>query len=185
MKKYLIIPAFILCALSATAQEKVMNVQKADGSSNSIRVAELKNISFLAGEEGNQGMLIKRTDGKTTAVLFKSNPEVTVSDGKLIIKSSAPEQSEIEISDIAEIAFGDGSDSVGKIERNDLVCVVYDDGISLRGIPMDTEPLIYSIDGQLMATPTCRNGELNLSRLTLGSGIFIVKVGSFATKIKL
>lgn len=185
MKKCFIISAFILCTLSVSAHEKVMNVQKSDGSSSSIRVADLKNISFLTVDKGSQGLLVKSNGGKTTAVLFESNPEVTVSAGKLIIKSNAPEPTEIEITDIAEIVFGDGSGSVGMIEQNDLVCVVYDDGVVLRGIPAGAEPAVYTLAGQRVATPPCQNGELRLSRTTLGSGIFIVKVGSSAIKIKL
>lgn len=162
-----------------------MNVQKVDGSISSIRVADLKNISFLRGDEGSQSLLVKRTDGKTTAVLFETNPVMTISDNKLIIKPGATEQTEIEIAEIAEILFDNGSNSIGKVEQNGLVCVVCDDGVTLRGIPMNVEPLVYTICGKRVATPPCRNGELKLSRATLGCGIFIVKVCSFTTKIKL
>ncbi len=186
MKKCIIISAFILSALSGMAQEKVMNVHKADGSSSSLRVADLKNISFLTVDKDNTSLSIKKTDGKTTTILFESNPVMTISDGTLLIRSSAPEPTEIGIADIAEIAFGDGSNSINKVDKDDdLVCVVYDNGVTLRGIPTDVAPMIYTIDGRRIATPDCQDGELKLSRATLGGGIFIVKIGSFATKIKL
>jgi hypothetical protein len=56
----------------------------------------------------------------------------------------------------------------------------------IKFIPSDQQgAAIYSIDGRSLPTPSFSNGELRLSRATLGTGIFIVKVGTFSTKIQL
>jgi hypothetical protein len=101
MRKILIVATLFLCALSGQAQEKVMKVMKKDGTNTQTRVADLKQIRFLTVEEGGQGLLVKTLGGQTAAVLFETNPVVTASDGKLIVKPSSSESVVFEISYIA------------------------------------------------------------------------------------
>lgn len=185
MRKILVVATLFLGALSGQAQEKVMNIQKTDGTTDQTRVADLKQISFLTVDEGGQGLLVKTLGGETTAVLFETNPVVTISSGKLIVKSSSAEAVEFEITDIAEILFGDASDASAISDLEGFACVLQDGGVLLRGIPNSVKPRVYSIDGRSLPTPHFRGGELRLSRATLGTGIFIVKVGTFSTKIQL
>ena len=110
------------------------------------------------------------------------NPVVTVAEGKLIIQSKSEENLQFEISDIEEITFGtSGTSGISKLKG--FECVLQDDGVMLRGIPKGVKPRVYTIDGRSVPTPPFLNDELRLSRSTLGSGIFIVKVGTFSTKI--
>ena len=185
MRKILVVAALLLGTLSGLAQEKVMNVQKKDGTKDQTRVADLERMSFLTVEEGGQGLLVKTVGGETAAVRFEAHPVVTVSDGKLKIENNQVDGLEFEITDIAEILFGDASDSesIGEIEGFSYVLQKH--GLLLRGIPEGVKPRIYALDGRCLPTPSINNGQLLLSRATLGNGIFIVKVGTFSTKIKL
>lgn len=185
MRKTLVVATLFLGILSGRAQEKVMDIQKTDGTSIRTRVADLKQISFLTVDEGGQGLLVKTMGGETAGILFETNPVVTVSKGKLIVKSSSAETVEFEITDIAEILFGDASEYTGIDELKGFTYVLQEGGMLLRGIPKGITPRVYSIDGRSLPTPSFSNGELRLSRATLGTGIFIVKVGTFSTKIQL
>lgn len=185
MKKILIATTLFLSALSCQAQEKVMNILKTDGTTTETRVAELDEISFLTVEQGGQGLLVKTTGGETSRVLFEANPVVTISSGKLIVKSTAADAIEIEITDIAEILFGDASDPAAINHLKGFECILQDGGALLRGIPEGMKPRVYTIDGRCLPTPPHSNGELQLNRSTLGSGVYIIKVGTFTTKIKL
>ena len=185
MRKILIVTALFLCALSGQAQEKVIKVLKKDGTSAQTRVADLKQIRFLTVEEGGQGLLVKTLGGETATVLFETKPVVTASDGKLIVKPNSSDAVEFEIADIAEIQFGDASNSAAISELKGFSYVLQDCGALLRGIPKDVKPCVYSLDGRCLPTPPVQGGELRLSRATLGTGIFIVKIGKFSTKIKL
>ena len=185
MRKTIIIAALFLGVLSGQAQEKVMNIQKTDGTCTQTRVADLKQISFLTVEEGGQGLLVKTMAGDTVAVLFETNPIVTASNGKLTVKSDSEDSVEFEISDIAEIMFGDASNATAIKGPEGFSCVLQEGGALLRGIPKGVKPRVYSIDGRSFPTPPFHDGELLLSRATLGTGIFIVKVGTFSTKIQL
>ena len=102
MRRIYVIATLLLGILSAQAQEKVMDIRMADGTSTRTRVADLKQISFLAIETGNQGLLLKTTGGETVAVRFEANPVVTVSKDKLTVKQSEADAMEFEITDIAE-----------------------------------------------------------------------------------
>ena len=57
MRKILFVASLFLGSLSSQAQEKVMNIQKTDGTIAQTRLADLKQISFLTVEEGGQGLL--------------------------------------------------------------------------------------------------------------------------------
>ena len=185
MRKIIFVTALLLGVLSGQAQEKVMNILWTDGTGSQTRVTDLSQISFLTVDEGGQGLLIKTLGGETAAVLFETNPVVTVSSGKLRVKPSTGTALEFEITDIAEIQFGDATDAtaIGKLEG--FACVLQDGGVLLRGIPSGVVPRVYSIDGRSFPTPHFTEGQLRLNRATLGTGIFVVKVGTFSTKIQL
>ena len=185
MRKAFIVVAFFLTALSGQAQEKVMNILKTDGTNSQTRVADFKQISFYNANNDGQGLLVKTLGGESAAVLFKSNPVVTILNGKLVVSPTSAEAVEVEIPDIAEISFGKVSDAAAINSLKGLEYELQEHGALFRGIPNGVKPRIYSIDGRSLRTPSVSNGELLLNRTTLGTGIFIVKVGTFSTKIKL
>ena len=62
MRKNLALLFSVFCALSGQAQEKVMNVQKTDGTNAQTRVADVKEIRFLDAED-DRVMLKKLVNG--------------------------------------------------------------------------------------------------------------------------
>lgn len=185
MKKTLFVVIMIfLGTLSGQAQEKVMNILKKDGTSTQTRLADLNQISFLSVDEGGHGLLVKTLGGEKAAVLFETNPVMTVSNGKLIIKSISADAVEFEITDIAEILFGNASNDTAICELEGFACIIQGSCALFRGIPKGVKPRVFTLDGRSLPTLPFHNGELRLSRATLGTGIFIVKVGTFSTKIK-
>ena len=185
MRKFLFVATLFLGVLSVQAQEKVMDILMADGTSVRTRLAELQQISFLTLDNDSQGMLVKTLGGETTPVLFETHPVVTASGGRLIVKSSSADDIEFEISDIAEIRFGDAAGGAGIRIPQGFTFVLQDDGAVLRNIPATITPRVYSIDGRLLPAPPVMGGELRLNRETLGAGTFIVKVSTFSAKIQL
>ena len=83
MRKILLAVTLLLCTLSGKAQEKVINIQKTDGTTSQTRAAELDEISFLTVEQGGQGLMVKTLGGETVGVLFETNPVVTITNGRL------------------------------------------------------------------------------------------------------
>ena len=190
MRKILFIMLLSLFALWGRAQEKVMNVVKTDNTCSQTRLADLNNISFLTVDSDRKGLIVKSVGGETTAVRFETNPVVTVANGKLTITPDATDAIEFEITDIAEIVFGEATTGIeGPLptspQRGGVVFVLQDNGAALRNILDGVSPQVYSVDGRSLPTPPVAGGEMLLNRATLGSGVFIVKVGTFTTKIRL
>lgn len=161
-----------------------MDVQKKDGTTVRTRLAELKQISFLAADAGDQGLLIRTLGGDVATVLFEANPVVTVAGGKLSVRSDSADALELELTDIAEILFGQ-ADATAISQPKSFALVVQYGCALLRNIPDGITPRVYTLDGRSIPTPAIRGRELRLSRSALGKGVFIVKVGTFSTKIKL
>lgn len=184
MRKTLFAATLSLCAFAGNAQEKVMNILKTDGTRIQTRVEELEQISFLTVSEGGEGLVVKTVGGGTASILFEESPVVTVEKGKLVIKPKTTDTVEFEITDVEEIVFGKKDDETAISKPEGFGFVLQNGGAVLKGIPEGTEPRICTIDGRAIPTPPLHNGELRLSRSTLGTGIFIVKVGTFSTKIK-
>lgn len=185
MRKIFAIVTTLLAVLSAQAQEKVMNIQKTDGTVTQTRVADIDEISFLAADAGSNGMQVKTVNGDCAGVLFEANPVITAAGGRLTIKSTAAEAMEFEIADIAEILFGDVSDPADISNVKGFSFVMQDGAVLLRDIPEGITLRVYTVDGRSIATPRSSGRDILLNRQTLGTGIFIVKVGAFSTKIKL
>lgn len=176
--------ALLLGALPGMAQEKVMNMLKTDGTTVQTRVNDLKQITFLGSDLSGQGLMVKTLGGETATVLFETDPVVTVGEGKLIVRPKTAETLEMEIADIAEILFGQTPGGAGISAPEGFSCIVRDGAMLLRGIPAGTAPLLCTIDGRTLPSPTVQDGQLLLSRATLGRGTFVIRVGSFAAKIQ-
>lgn len=161
-----------------------MNIQKKDGTCAQTRVDELKEITFLTVDKGGQGLRLTMLDGTKAAVLFEEQPVVNISSGKLSVKASQGDPVVFEIGDIAEISFGDVSGETAIDRVKDFAFVLENGGGLLRGIPEGVTPRVYTLDGRMLPTPPCSDGTLRLSSETLGKGVFIVKVGSFSTKVQ-
>ena len=185
MRKIIVATALLLGAMTAQAQEKVMNVQKKDGTTMQACVADMERISFLTVEEGGQGLLVKTLGGETAGVRFLKHPVVTMADGRLTVTYGESETMAFEIVDIAEIVFGDATNVEGISTPDGFAFELQGDAALLRNIPDGTKVQVYSLDGRSLPSPTVSNGQLLLNRSTLGTGIFIIKIGTLATKIKL
>lgn len=189
MRRILVVATLFLGALASQAQEKVMNVRKTDGTTLQTRVADLKQISFLNLDETGKGLTLKTFSGETAAIRFEANPTVTVSGSnttsKLVIKSGTPtETMTFEIANIAEIQFAEGETIDAISEVKGFSFVMQDGCAVLRDLPEGVQPGVYTLEGLALPAPPVHDGELRLSRATIGTGTFIVKVGSFSAKIQ-
>ena len=187
MKKLLAMATLALCTLSGFAQtEKTMCVQKTDGTYALTRVAELSKISFLSIDDPGKGLIVSTSVAEPVGVFFEDSPEVTVSAGKLIVASkSAASPVEIEIDNITEITFGTPASVSVPGQDAGVECVLQPGAALFRGISEGTAAEIYTVDGRAVTAPAVVGGELRLDRDSLGSGIFIVCIGTFTTKVTL
>lgn len=184
MRKTIALATILLMALTCNAQEKAINIIKTDGTTTETRMAELDEISFLTINPGTQGLIIKTVGGEKAGILFESNPVVSITKGVLSVKSTSPDVVSFEVSDIAEIIFGDASEAAGINRIEGFSCVMRDGSLLLRNIPEGITPSLYSVDGRSVPMPTAADGQLEFSPSSIGRGVFILKVGTFTTKLK-
>ncbi len=187
MKKLLAMATLALCTLSGFAQtEKTMCVQKTDGTYALTRVAELSKISFLSIGDPGKGLIVSTSVAEPVGVFFEDSPEVTVSAGKLIVASkSAASPVEIEIDNITEITFGTPASVSAPGRDSGIVCVLQSGAALFKGIPEGRVAEICGVDGRIVPAPAVTGGELRLDSDSLGKGIFIVRIGTFTTKVTL
>jgi len=88
MRKIFIVATLFLGAMSVQAQEKVMNILKTDGTRAQTRVADLKHISFLTLNEGDDVMLEKYTNGAIFCTHVDEVEEITLADTTYNFNSS-------------------------------------------------------------------------------------------------
>lgn len=163
-----------------------MCVHKTDGTYTLTRVAELNKISFLSIADPDRKLIVGTTVSDPVTVFFGDRPEITVSDGKLVVASKAADSPvEIEIDNVTEIRFDKATSVSSTGEAGGIVCVLQSGAALFRGIPEDAVPEVYTADGRSVPVPPCAGGEMLLSRQKTGSGIFVVRIGTFTTKITL
>lgn len=184
MKFFFVQAALMLCAFAANAQEKAMRLHKTDATYTLTRVSELSKISFLSIAGQGKAMIVNTVNSETVAVLIENRPEVTVSDGCLTVTSkSADCPVTIEINDICEIKFEDTASSSISAKTVGIVCSILPNTALFRGVPENTNIRICTVDGRSVPVQKCVGGELRLTRSKFGSGIYIVRIGTFVAKI--
>lgn len=184
--KVLALMALLLCTMAVNAQEKAMCVQMNDSSSTLTRVAELKKITFLSIADKGKALLVNTIGGNHATILLDDQPEVTVAAGSLIVTSKAADSPvKIEIDSIATMKFGDASSTKVSALTAGIICSLQQGTATFKGIPSNTMIKVCTIDGGIVPIPRCTGGELRLTRASLGPGIYIVRIGTFATKITL
>lgn len=176
----------MLSTLAGQAQEKAMTLHRSDGTSTLTRVSEVSKITFLSIADQGKGMIVSTINSEPTTVLFEDQPEVSVSGGKLLVSSKASDSPvEIEIGDVAEIRFDKATALKAPDATAGIVCVLQSGAALFRGIPEGVVPEVCTIDGKHVPVRVNANGELKLSRSLMGTGIYVVRIGSFQTKVTL
>ena len=184
--KVLALMALLLCTMAVNAQEKAMCVQMNDSSSTLTRVAELKKITFLSIADKGKALLVNTIGGNHATILLDDQPEVTVAAGSLVVTSKAADSPvKIEIDSIATMKFGDASSTKVSVLTAGIICSLQQGTATFKGIPSNSMIKVCTIDGGIVPIPRCTGGELRLTRASLGPGIYIVRIGTFATKITL
>ena len=88
MRKILLVTTLFLGVLSSQAQEKVMTVQKKDGTSARTRVADLTQISFLTVDGIDEVMLEKLANNAVLRTKVNEVEEILFADTAYNLNSS-------------------------------------------------------------------------------------------------
>lgn len=132
------------------------------------------------------GMSLRVTPktGDPVSFLFEQQPEVSFLAGSLRIQTADSGQPVVfELNDIDHISFGDSS-SVTQTEEEGIRFFADPEGVHFLNIPLGLPVGIYDASGRALLSGTTYEPELHISRSSYPSGVYIVRIGAFNTKIK-
>lgn len=132
------------------------------------------------------GMSLRVTPktGDPVSFLFEQQPEVSFLAGSLRIQTAGNGQPVVfELNEIDHISFGDSS-SASLPEEAGIRFFADSEGVHFLNIPLGLHAGIYDASGRALLSRTTTDPELHISRSSYPSGVYIVKIGSFNTKIK-
>lgn len=125
-------------------------------------------MAFAVTATAETALLINYADGTTTGISLSDISTVTVDNGTVIVTKTDANQTTAETSDITNITFGEWSGITAVNTDNDG----YNGAVE-----------VYDIDGRLVITATVNNGEA-VDLDCLDSGVYIIRAGNKATKIR-
>lgn len=76
MRKIIALAILSVCSLAIQAQEKVLDIKKTDGTNNRTRVSEVKQISFLRGDDGSGNNGLSEDQTSNTMIMKIDNGAV-------------------------------------------------------------------------------------------------------------
>lgn len=128
------------------------------------------------------GILVTMIDGTSTTIRIDEKPIVTISNNKLIIKTTEA-TAEFDRAKVARFNFLDEESGIDGVQANESAFVKQEGDLFIfNNLPADSEIKIYNLEGVLMKNETA-TGDYALSTADLISGVYIVSVNGVSTKI--
>lgn len=129
-------------------------------------------------------------------LLLEDEPELTFNEDRSItveVTSPSAEPTEpinLSFDDVEGCTYGDANDYVedgvsSAVVDNDNEIVIHFDGnlVIFDGVPQSLTAEVYSLNGTKVANVPAMDGTVSLDRSTLGRGVYIVRIGTFVTKL--
>lgn len=132
-------------------------------------------------------------------ILLEEEPEITFNDNRTMtveIKADTETGNEsqpitISFDDVKTCTYGDKDDyvetSVSPIapDRSDICISFSGDNVVFSNIPDDTLVDVFTLDGAMVMQGFAKAGSFTIVRRSLEQGIYLVRIGDFATKLSL
>ncbi len=173
--------------LPASAQQRMIRLHNADGTSTVASVGDINKISFLSPGVDSRELTVVQTGGAQIKVNFINEPSVAFNDGVLVLSSIGQEQPvTIEFDNLVEMTIGSATAIHGiDAGKSEVKCSLSAGEAVFTGIPKGCKVMVYSQDGKLESIRKPQSGEARLNRSTLPIGIHIVRIGGTVFKIHL
>ncbi len=129
---------------------------------------------------------VTHVDGSETTFVLDKQPEVALLAGKLHITTAQDEPVDFEIDDVESIDFlgKTGVDSAAADAVAGITVSVNGSMVTFGNIPDGSMVQIFNTAGTLVAAAKA-SGTHTISRSELASGVYIVKINNFVTKVSL
>lgn len=129
--------------------------------------------------------VIPRT-GEAVIFMFEEQPEVTFLAGKLQIKTTSQvSPTGFDLDDIESIDFTTPS-KIDNAATDACIHISADNaGVHFTNVPADATAAIYDMGGACVTTTKVNDGTYHILRSDIATGVYVVKINEFVTKIAL
>lgn len=132
---------------------------------------------------GQNAIKLETVGGKTMLFALDAEPVMTFDNNTLKVTATSGDPVTISIDDVAFFTFVNADLSeVGKVDME----MTWDAGtLTLSGIDDSTPVDIYSLDGSLISRGAPTDGRFTLNPRQLQPGVYVLRAGNFAIKLKI
>ncbi len=175
------------CFMPALAQQRMVRLHNADGTSTVASVGDINKISFLSPGVDSRELTVVQKGGAQLKVNFINEPTIAFADGVLVLSSIGQDEPvTISFDNLVEMTIG-STTAIHGISANvgEIKCSLSAGEAVFTGIPKGNKVMVYSQDGKLESIHQPQSGEMRLSRGIVPVGIHIVRIGGSVFKIHL
>lgn len=155
-----------------------------------MRKLLLTTALLIAGisAQAAEGITVYPALGEPVNFLFENEPEISFLADKLVVRTAQSKTPvEFEIDNISEITLGElsGIDAEAAAELKGITATAEAGAVTFSNIPKGTAVTVYTLDGRKALTVMTTDGTCRIDRSKPGTGIYIVRIGAFSTKVAL
>ncbi len=186
-KTFLTCLLLLLGSLSASAQQRMIRLHNADGTSTVASVGDINKMTFLSPGVDSRELTVVQTGGAQLKVNFINEPSIAFSEETLVVSSVGQDQPvTIEFDNLVEMTIGSAT-AIHDVDagKSEIKCSLSANEAVFTGISKGNKVMVYSQDGKLESIRQPQAGEVRLNRGTLSVGIHIVRIGRTVFKIHL
>lgn len=126
---------------------------------------------------------VQPTSGEAVTFLFDTEPELQLSANRFTVTSTAhPEGVTFEFDNVESIDFVAAPTSISEAEAPGITMTMDNGTLNFANVPDNSPVAVYTTDGRMVLNSTA-SGSCSIDLKAMASGIYIVRVAGFVTKV--
>ncbi len=141
-------------------------------------------VAFVASAaDAPTAVRVQPVSGEAVTFLFDTQPELQMHAARFTVTSTAhPAGVTFDFNNVESIDFVDVPTSVEKTEIPGIVMTMDNGSLNFSNVPDNAPVSVYTTDGRMVVNTTA-SGTYSLDLRNMASGIYIVRVAGFVTKV--
>lgn len=141
-------------------------------------------VAFVASAaDAPTAVRVQPVSGEAVTFLFDTHPELQMHAARFTVTSTThPAGVTFDFDNVESIDFVDVPTSVEKTEIPGIVMTMDNGTLNFSNVPDNAPVSVYTTDGRMVVNTTA-SGTYSLDLRNMASGIYIVRVAGFVTKV--
>lgn len=126
-----------------------------------------------------------KTDGSTTEMGAGTIQRIEIGTNTITVVPNSGEKETINLADLKGLSFGSFVfNGIGEVISNDMKVwpVSTSDKLNISGVPAGTAVTLYGSNGAKVAAAKSNGGTTTFNVNALPDGVYVIKVGGYASK---